>query len=277
MSRYMILKNQKILSLEVSMDDVEGAIGRDFRVKKQDYYEVQDLELDVSVCIEALLKQLRVEATPEKKITFPTQKQRKPLPRSSKPIARSPIARSSKPIARTPIARSNKPIARSTKPIKRTPLPRPTKAIARTEITRKPVVFPANKPFVQPERKPYKKPKPGRNDIIDDAYSKWLGTQPCVITGQVADRGIGPYNTHCHHIKGRARGRRNDHMQVPLTGHLHTYANHSYHVLGKSGFLEKWKDYIPDGVDDIVEYFETCAKAFKGQYDAEMKGLLATD
>jgi len=257
MSRYMILKNQKILSLEPSIDDVEGVIGRDFRVKKQDAYEVQDLESDEAVCTVALLKQLSIEATPEKKITFPTQKERKPLPRSTKPIARTPISRSSKPIARTAIARSTKPIARS-------------------PIVRKQVDFSTQKPLQQPKNRPYKKPKPGRNDIIDDAYSKWLGTQPCVITGHIAERGVGPYNTHCHHIKGRARGRRNDHMQVPLTGHLHTYANHSYHVLGKSSFLEKWQEHLPDGVDDIVEYFESCARAFKEQYDAEMNGLPVT-
>jgi len=244
MNRYMILKNGKIIGHEglETMADVKAAIGRDFRVKKQDCYEVQDLESDEIVCVEELLNQLRIDATPRKEIKFPTQKQRKPIARSSKPIARKPIARSQKPIARSP-------------------------------IVQKPVEFPPNKPFVQPERKAYKKPKPGRNDIIDDAYSKWLGTQPCVITGMVAERGIGPYNTHCHHIRGRTRGRRNDYCQIPITGHLHTYANHSYHVLGKSGFLEKWKDHIPDGVNDIVEYFDACAKAFKEQYDAEMEGL----
>ncbi|PIX54722.1 MAG: hypothetical protein COZ50_06405, partial [Zetaproteobacteria bacterium CG_4_10_14_3_um_filter_54_28] len=73
------------------------------------------------------------------------------------------------------------------------------------------------------------------------------------------------------HIRGRARGRRNDYQQVPLTGHLHTYANHSYHVLGKSGFLDKWREHIPGDVDDIIEYFDARAKAFKQQYDAEMK------
>lgn len=169
MSRYMILKNQKILGIEPSIDDVHGAIGRDFRVKKQDHYEVQDLELDQVHCVEQLLKQLQVDATPQKEVKFPAPKQRKPIARSSTPIARKPIARSRQPIARSP-------------------------------VVRKPVAFPPNKPFVQPERKPYKKPKPGRNDIIDDHYSAWLGTQPCIITGQVAERGIGPYNTHCHHI-----------------------------------------------------------------------------
>ncbi|OIO67512.1 MAG: hypothetical protein AUJ57_11060 [Zetaproteobacteria bacterium CG1_02_53_45] len=238
----MILKNQKILSLELSMDDVEGAIGRDFRGKKQDCYEIQDLKLDAVVCAEKLLQQLHKDATPRKEILFSAPKQRKPIARSTQPIARKPVARSQKPIARSP-------------------------------IVRKPVEFTPNQPFVQPERKPYKKPKPGRNDFIDDHYSAWLGTQPCIITGQVAERGIGPYNTHCHHVRGWARGRRNDHAQVPLAGHLHTYANHSYHVLGKSGFLEKWKEHISDDVEDIVEYFDARAKAFKEQYDAEMKGV----
>ena len=236
----MIIKNQKILSLEVSVDDLEGAIGRDFRVKKQDLYEAKDLESDEMVCLEELLKQLRIDATPRKEIKYQPRKERKPIARSTKPIARKPITRSTTQIARTPIAH-------------------------------KPIPWPPNKPFVQPKNKPYKKPKPGRNDIIDDEYSTWLGEQPCVITGQVADRGIGPYNTHCHHVRGRARGRRNDYNQVPLIGHLHTYADHSYHVLGKSEFLEKWKDHIPDSVDDIVEFFESCARVLKDQYDSETK------
>jgi len=239
----MILKNQKIVSIEPSIDDVHGAIGRDFRAKKQDSYEIQDLELDQVHCVEKLLKQLHMDAIPRKEVNFPAQKQREPIARSSTPIARKAIARSQKPIARSP-------------------------------VVRKSVALQPNKPFVQPERKPYKKPKPGRNDMIDDHYSAWLGTQPCIITGQVAERGIGPYNMHCHHIRGRARGRRNDYHQVPLAGHLHTYANHSYHVLGKSGFLEKWKVHIPDDVDDIIEYFDARAKAFKQQYDTEMKERL---
>ncbi|MDX8397744.1 MAG: hypothetical protein R8K49_05420 [Mariprofundaceae bacterium] len=249
MSRYIILKNQKILSHETSFDDVVGTIGQDFRVKKQDTYEVQDLELDEQPCVEDILQQLRIDASPRKEIKLPVQKQRKPIARSQKPIARTAIARSQKPIARTAITRSQKPIAR-------------------TPITNKPIVFSDNKP--------YKKPKPGRNDIIDDQYSAWLGTQPCIITGMVAERGIGPHSIHCHHIKGRARGRRNDHAQVPLIGHMHTWSNHSYHVLGKSSFLERWKEHIPAEVEDIIEYFEACAKLLKEQYDCEMKGCLET-
>jgi len=237
----MLLKNNKIIGHEATLEDIEATIMRDFRVKKQAAYVVQDLESDGIVCVEALLNQLHLDATPRKEIKFPVQKPRKPIARPTKPIARS-----TKPIARTPIAR-------------------------------KPAAFPPNKPFVQAERMPYKKPKPGRNDIIDPLFSAWLGTQPCIITGTSGERGVGPYNIHCHHIRGRARGRRNDHMQVPLMGHLHTYANHSYHVLGKSSFLEKWKDHLPDGVDDIVEFFESRAKAFKEQYDAEMNGVATGD
>lgn len=248
-TRYLLLKNNKIIGYEASVADAEASIRRDFRIRKQDLYELQDLESNEVVCVDGLLRQLRIAAAPQKEIKFPPQKERKPLPRSSKPIARS-----TKPIARTPIARSTRPIAR-------------------TPIVREPVECSPNKPFVQPDRKAYKRPKPGRNDIIDDKFSAWLGTQPCVITGMVAERGAGPYHIHCHHIRGRARGKRNDHNQVPLMGHLHTYANHSYHVLGKNGFLEKWKDHMPDGVDDIVEYFESRAKAFKAQYDAEVQEI----
>ncbi|WP_240924012.1 hypothetical protein [Mariprofundus ferrooxydans] len=236
----MILKNQKIHAIESSVDDVNASIGRDFRVKKQDSYEVQDLKSGEKVCVEALLKRLRVDATPVKEVKISPQKQRKPIARSTRPIARTPITRSTKPIARQPAS------------------------------------FPSNKSgSVQSWRASGKKPKPGRNDIIDDQYSAWLGGQPCIITGMVADRGVGPDSMHCHHIRGRSRGRRNDYAQVPLIGHMHTWSNHSYHVLGKSSFLERWKDYIPDGVDDIVVYFEARAKAFKAQYDAEMKGLIS--
>ncbi|MDQ6999023.1 MAG: hypothetical protein Q9M17_09955 [Mariprofundus sp.] len=90
-SRYMVLKNGKIIAQESSMDDVEGVISRDFRVKKQDEYEVKDFESDASsVCLVEMLDQLRADATPRKEIKFSERKRQKPIARNT-PIARSPI------------------------------------------------------------------------------------------------------------------------------------------------------------------------------------------
>jgi len=233
-SRFMVLKNGKIISHEDSMQDVEALIGRDFRLKKQDEYEVKDFKLDESVCLIELLEQLRIEATPKKEIKF---LERKP----QKPIARSAI--------------KNRPFSYNTKA---------RKPIARKPIARKPVQFPEPKPFEAAKRKSHKKPKVRRNDVVDDHYSTWLGQQACIITGMEADRGIGPYNMHCHHVRGRIP--RNDYNQVPLIGFMHTWHGDSYHVIGKHSFLEKWRDKIGDA-ECIIEYFESHAQAFKAQYD----------
>jgi len=238
-SRYMVLKNGKIIAHENSIEDVEGVISRDFRIKKQDEYEVKDFESNESLCMIELLQQLRIDAKPKKEIKFPERKPQKPIAR--KPITRSTI--------------KNKPISYST--IARKP-------IARKPIARKPIVFPEPKPYESPKRKAHKKPKVRRNDVIDDHYSAWLGEQACIITGMEADRGIGPYNIHCHHIRGRVP--RNDYNQVPLIGFMHTWHSDSYHVMGKQSFLEKWRNKVGDA-ECIIEYFETHAKAFKEQYD----------
>lgn len=86
------------------------------------------------------------------------------------------------------------------------------------------------------QKKPQKR-KVRRNDVIDDKYSKWLGTQPCAITGQIAIRGIGAYNMHCHHIHGR-NGVRNDYLQVPLIGYVHSWGSKSYHSCAMSDFIK---------------------------------------
>lgn len=103
--------------------------------------------------------------------------------------------------------------------------------------------------------------KAKRNDIIDGDYSKWLGTQPCVITGRVAERGVGAYNMHCHHIHGRVPGR-NDYMQVPIIGYVHSWGDKSYHSNTKKDFCDKNNILT----DDIVEYFEEVAKMFVKKY-----------
>lgn len=100
-----------------------------------------------------------------------------------------------------------------------------------------------------------------RNDIIDDKYSKWLGQQPCVITGRKAERGAGANNMHCHHIHGRTP--RNDYMQVPLMGFVHSWGNDSYHSLSKSDFIERHGLMI----DDILAFFENHATQLKDEYD----------
>ncbi len=235
----MVLKNGKIIAHEDSIEDVEGVIARDFRVKKQDAYEVNDFESDEAVCLIELLNLLRTDATPKKEIKFPERKPQKPIARSA--IARKPVSFNNAP---------RKPIAR--------------KAITRKPIARKPIVFPEPKPYEPPKRKAYKKPKVRRNDVVDDHYSAWLGQQPCIITGMEADRGIGPYNIHCHHVRGRIP--RDDYNQVPLIGFMHTWHGDSYHVMGKHSFLEKWRDKIGDA-ECIIEYFESHAKEFKTQYD----------
>lgn len=107
-----------------------------------------------------------------------------------------------------------------------------------------------------------KKAKTRRGDIIDDKYSRWLGMQPCVITGRVGLRGIGPDHIHCHHIHGRGRGR-NDYAQVPLLGIVHTWGSMSYHSCTKDDFIKNW---LVD-VIDIIEFFESHAKRLKEEFD----------
>lgn len=106
-----------------------------------------------------------------------------------------------------------------------------------------------------------KKPKVGRNDIIDDEYSAWLGRQPCVITGKTAKRGAGMNDMHCHHIFGRARGR-NDYLQVPLMGYVHSWGNKSYHHTAKQEFGEYWGLHG----QDAIEYFLDKAEELRAEY-----------
>lgn len=99
-----------------------------------------------------------------------------------------------------------------------------------------------------------------RNDVIDDDYSKWLGQQPCVVTGRKAERGTGANNMHCHHIHGRTP--RNDYMQVPLMGYVHSWGADSYHSLSKSDFI----DIHCLMVNDLVGLFEEHAVRLKEEY-----------
>jgi hypothetical protein len=117
------------------------------------------------------------------------------------------------------------------------------------------------KPTVWNKKGKNLKPKIKRNDIVDDKYSKWLGTQPCVVTGIVADRGIGANNIHIHHIYSRNKGR-NDYLSVPLMGYVHSWGNGAYHSNTKGDYIIKHKLMI----EDIIEYFEDCASAFLQEY-----------
>ena len=105
-----------------------------------------------------------------------------------------------------------------------------------------------------------------RNDMVDNEYSAWLGTQPCVVTGQVAERGAGANNMHCHHIHGRRRGR-NDYMQVPLMGYVHSWGSKSYHSCAKSDFIAHWGLVVTD----VIEFFEENARRLKQEYDEFIK------
>lgn len=105
------------------------------------------------------------------------------------------------------------------------------------------------------------KTKVKKTDVIDEAYLKWLATQPCVITGNKAQRGTGANNIHIHHIYSRNKGR-NDYKAVPLMGYVHSWGDMCYHSNTKEDFIKKHKLMI----DDIIEYFEDCAENFINKY-----------
>lgn len=117
------------------------------------------------------------------------------------------------------------------------------------------------------------KPRPRKqkkNDVIDPSYCKWLGTQPCVITNKVSERGQLAFNTHCHHIEGRVP--MNDYEQVPLAGHVHSWGPYAYHNMSEQDFIAHW------GIDcdDIKRFFKDHAKRLREKYKAQ-GGLLLID
>lgn len=127
------------------------------------------------------------------------------------------------------------------------------------------------KPTVWNKKGKNLKPKVKRNDIIDDKYSKWLGTQPCAITGIVAERGAGANNIHCHHIHGRTPVR-NDYLQTPLMGYIHSWGFSSYHSSTKADFIKHNKLLI----DDVIEFFEDIAKIYVEKYIDEGNEILCS-
>ena len=109
-------------------------------------------------------------------------------------------------------------------------------------------------------KKKTSRPKPKRNDIIDDKYSAWLGTKRCVVTGKTAKRGIGINNMQCHHINGRARGT-NDYEQVPLLATVHN----DYHSIGQEKFIRKYKINMA-GFGSVKDFFMDKSKKFNDEY-----------
>ena len=65
---------------------------------------------------------------------------------------------------------------------------------------------------------------------------------------------------HCHHIFGR-RGR-NDYLQVPLMGYVHSWGNKSYHGTTKQEFSEYWGLHE----QDAIEYFLDKAEELRAEY-----------
>jgi hypothetical protein len=106
-----------------------------------------------------------------------------------------------------------------------------------------------------------KKAKIKKHDTVDDDYSKWLSTKPCVVTGKISNRGIGLDNIHCHHIYGRTPVR-NDHLQVPLLGRIHSWGDKAYHNNTKEDFIIK--NDLP--TNDIIEYFKGIAEEYYREY-----------
>jgi hypothetical protein len=116
----------------------------------------------------------------------------------------------------------------------------------------------------QPKKKPTKK-KTRRNDVIDNKYSEWLGTQPCVITGRTAKRGAGANDMHCHHINGRVP--RNDYQQVPLIGYVHSWGADSYHSLSQKDFA---RIYLDENTD-VKKFFTKKANELLIKYKETQK------
>lgn len=124
------------------------------------------------------------------------------------------------------------------------------------------------KPCVWNNKTTSRKPKVKKYDIVDDNYSKWLGTQACCISGIVSKRGIGVNDTHCHHIHGRTP-QRNDYKQVPLIGWLHSWGGKSYHDNTKQDYIDK--NLIL--TDDLIVYFEELAEYYNALY-VEQGGII---
>ena len=105
---------------------------------------------------------------------------------------------------------------------------------------------------------------------IDNKYSKWLGSQPCLITGKKAKRGTYPNNMHCHHVRGRKHGLQNDYIQVPLIGDVHNY----YHNKGATEFIKKYSlvcniiisDDIKQNHRSLIAWFEEHASKYYNKY-----------
>ena len=125
------------------------------------------------------------------------------------------------------------------------------------------------KPAVWNNNKKSTTPKVKKSDILDKKYKNWLAKKPCVVTGIIAERGIGASNIHIHHIYSRNKGT-NDYLSVPLIGYMHSWNNNCYHSNTK-------KDYIRKNnimTDNIIEYFLNYAQMFIDEYVADGNSVL---
>ena len=117
------------------------------------------------------------------------------------------------------------------------------------------------KPAVWNKNKKSTTPKVKKSDTLDEKYKKWLAQKPCVVTGIIAQRGIGANDIHIHHIYSRNKGT-NDYITVPLIGFTHSWGGASYHSSTKADYIKHHKLMV----EDIIEYFEDCADEFVNEY-----------
>jgi len=260
---YMVSVNIKLLGTGNSIEDVERLIKNRFNHRRDDIYEVKNLDNDSLICISDFIAELKDAAKPKKEFKFP----------EPKPYIKPKQKTYVKP---KPYTKPKQKKYEDIKWPKRRPYSTPdpkshVKGELKTHV--KPKKNPKQTKYEDikwPEPKPHKPRRIGKNDIIDDDYCRWLGTQPCIITGREAERGIGPQNIHCHHISGRRP--KNDYLQVPLLGLVHSWGPLSYHDLGKTRFLKKWQEQgVLLEVYDVIKYFEEHAARLKKEYDTMME------
>jgi len=111
-----------------------------------------------------------------------------------------------------------------------------------------------------------KQRKTKKNEIIDKEYSAWLGTQPCIISGIRAKRGVGVNDIHCHHIKVGKYQPKNDHKQVPLLGKYHSWGELAYHNNTKMDWVKKHNLPFKDEEQLMLNFFELKADLFYAKY-----------
>ena len=109
-----------------------------------------------------------------------------------------------------------------------------------------------------------RKKKPPKGAAIDDDYLVWLSMQPCVITQQRGNRGVGINDMHIHHVRGRKP--RNDYEAVPMIGYVHSWGSRSLHNMTRSEFIREYN--LP--TIDLKEYLLGKARELRQQYLEEI-------